>query len=287
MTRQEWQALSYGEKRERFNEAFNQFFRSIGLGIVGFVTATGELVQFGVRSIKLALRVPYRWEEIFLHMEFVGNKSIVIIALSSLFTGLALSTQIYMGFKIVNMTSMVGPTVGLGVLRELGPVLTGLIVSARAGGAMAARLGTMRVTEQIDALEVMGVDPIQYLVSPRIIATVLVMPLLTAVFDFVAMLGCYVICVYLFDIDSASMIERTTEWLEPYHLWEGLFKGALFGLFFAVICTYRGYNTKGGAEGVGNSTNQGVVTSMVMIIVLDFFVTNLINVFYQLTARFT
>lgn len=286
MTRQEWQALSYGEKRERFNEVFNSFFQSILKSIVGFVSATGELVQFGVHSIKLAFRTPYRWDEIFLHMEFVGNKSIVIICLSGLFTGLALSSQIYMGFKIVNMTSMVGPTVGLGVLRELGPVLTGLIVSARAGGAMAARLGTMRVTEQIDALEVMGVDPVQYLVSPRIIATVLVMPLLTAVFDFVAMLGCYVISVYLFDLDSASLIDRTLEWLDPYHLWEGLFKGAIFGLFFAVICTNRGYHTKGGAEGVGNSTNQGVVTSMVMIIVLDFFVTNLINVFYQLTARF-
>jgi phospholipid/cholesterol/gamma-HCH transport system permease protein len=284
MTRREWQALSYGEKREHFNEVFNSFITWFLGGIAGFITATGELTQFGALSVKLIFRKPGRLDEIFKHMEFVGNKSITIICLSGLFSGLALSYQIYLGFKIVNMTSMVGPTVGLGVFRELGPVLTGLIVSARAGGAMAARLGTMRVTEQIDALEVMGVDPIQYLVSPRIVATVFIMPLLTAVFDFVAMLGCYVICVYLFDIDPASMIERTTEWLEPSHLWEGLFKGALFGLFFAVICTYRGYNTKGGAEGVGNSTNQGVVTSMVMIIVLDFFVTNLINVFYQFTG---
>lgn len=284
MTRQEWFALSYGEKRERFNEAFNGFFLWILKGIAAFIMETGELVTFGAQSIKLAFRKPSRWDEVFIHMEFVGNKSIIIICLSGFFTGLALSYQIYLGFKIVNMTAMVGPTVGLGVFRELGPVLTGLIVSARAGGAMAARLGTMRVTEQIDALEVMGVDPIQYLVSPRIIATVLVMPLLTGVFDFIAMSGCYIICVYLFDIDPAQLVSQTTEWLEPYHLWEGLIKGALFGLFFSIICTNRGYHTKGGAEGVGNSTNQGVVTSMVMIIVLDFFVLNLINVFYQLKA---
>lgn len=284
MTRREWWALSYGEKRERFNDAFNHFFIWILKSFASFVTATGELAKFASTSVKLAFRAPSRWDEVVVHMEFVGNKSITIICLSGLFTGLALSYQIYLGFKIVNMTAMVGPTVGLGVFRELGPVLTGLIVSARAGGAMAARLGTMRVTEQIDALEVMGVDPVQYLVSPRIIATVLVMPLLTAVYDFVAMLGCYLICVYLFDIDPAQLVSQTTEWLEPYHLWEGLFKGALFGLFFSVICTNRGYNTKGGAEGVGNSTNEGVVTSMVMIIVLDFFVTNLINVFYQLKA---
>lgn len=277
--------LTYAEKRERFNKAFNRFFMWIAEGFRDFVLAVGDLTRFAILAIRLIFRPPARWSEVIVHMEFVGNKSIIIIALSGLFTGLALALQIYIGFSLVNMTSMVGPTVGLGVFRELGPVLTGLIVSARAGGAMAARLGTMRVTEQIDALEVMGVDPIQYLVTPRILATFLVMPLLTAVFDFVAMIGCYLICIGLFDIDHASFIARTTEWLAPYHIWEGLFKGALFGLFFAVICTHRGFYTKGGAEGVGNSTNQGVVTSMVMIIVLDFFVTNMINAFYRLSAQ--
>ena len=149
---------------------------------------------------------------------------------------------------------------------------------------MAARLGTMRVTEQIDALEVMGVDPVQYLVSPRILAAVLVMPLLTGIFDFVAMTGCWLISIHLLELDEAQFWDRTAAWLEPNHIYEGLFKAAVFGLFFAIICTHRGYTTKGGAAGVGSSTNRGVVLSMVMIIILDFFVTNLINVFYQWKA---
>jgi phospholipid/cholesterol/gamma-HCH transport system permease protein len=278
--------MSYAKRRAEFNEKFDEVFSRLFGAVASFITSTGSLMRFGAQSIRLIFSKPFRWDEIIAHMEFVGNKSVVIICLSGVFTGLALSYQIYLGFKLVNMTALVGPTVGLGVLRELGPVLTGLIVAARAGGAMAARLGTMRVTEQIDALEVMGVDPVQYLVSPRIIATVLVMPLLAGVFDFVAMVGCWVICIYLFGIDQASFWDRTTMWLKPYHLYEGLFKAALFGLFFAVICTERGYKTKGGAEGVGNATNQGVVTSMVMIIVLDFFVTNLINVFYKFEKYF-
>jgi phospholipid/cholesterol/gamma-HCH transport system permease protein len=278
--------MSYARRRAKFNQKFDEVFSSIWTSISDFIIATGSLLRFATHSISLILRPPFRWDEIISHMEFVGNKSVVIICLSGVFTGLALAYQIYLGFKLVNMTALVGPTVGLGVLRELGPVLTGLIVSARAGGAMAARLGTMRVTEQIDALEVMGVDPIQYLVAPRIVATVLVMPLLTGVFDFVAMLGTWLICTKLFGIDEAAFWSRTTMWLKPYHLYEGLFKAALFGLFFSVICTERGFKTKGGAEGVGNATNEGVVTSMVMIIVLDFFVTNLINVFYKFEKFF-
>jgi phospholipid/cholesterol/gamma-HCH transport system permease protein len=278
--------MSYAERRERFNQAFDGFWLSIVHGITEWVSATGELVRFGVESTRLVFLRPYRWGELFTHMEFIGNKSISIILLSGLFTGLALAYQIYLGFKIVNATTLVGPTVALGIFRELGPVLTGLIVSARAGGAMAARLGTMRVTEQIDALEVMGVNPIQYLVSPRVLAAVIVMPLLTAVFDFAAMFGTWLICIHLLEMDQAAFWDRIQSWIEPYHIYEGLFKGAVFGLFFAVICTNRGYNTKGGAEGVGSATNRGVVLSMVLIIVLDFFVTNLINIFYQWKDRF-
>lgn len=277
--------MSYAEKREKFNRTFDAFWLWLWNHVRRFVVETGELVEFGWQSILLFFAKPFRFSELISHMEFIGNKSISIISLSGLFTGMALAYQIYLGFKLVNATSLVGPTVGLGITRELGPVLTGLIVAARAGGAMAARLGTMRVTEQIDALEVMGVNPLQYLVSPRLVAAVLVMPLLTGVFDFVAMVGCWLIAIHLLDMDEAQFIDRTSLWLEPYHIYEGLFKAAVFGLFFAVICTHRGYTTKGGAAGVGSSTNRGVVLSMVMIIILDFFATNLINVFYDFKAR--
>lgn len=247
-----------------------------------FVFEVGSMVQFGWSSLALCLEKPYRYLELIRHMEFVGNQSVFIISLTGLFTGLALSFQVYLGFKMVNATNLVGPIVALGITRELGPVLTGLIVAARAGGAMAARLGTMRVNEQIDALDVMGVNTRQYLIAPRIIATIICMPLLTAIFDFLAMLGSWFLVVKLVALDEAIFWDKVRSVLEFRHINEGLFKSAVFGLVFAVICTYRGFNTQGGAKGVGEATNRGVVTSMVMIIILDYFLTNLIRIFYLL-----
>jgi phospholipid/cholesterol/gamma-HCH transport system permease protein len=214
-------------------------------------------------------------------MEFIGNQSVFIISLTGIFTGLALSFQIYLGFKLFNAVNMVGPTVALGITRELGPVLTGLIVAARAGGAMAARLGTMRVSEQIDALDVMGVNSQQYLISPRIFAAIFCMPILTAVFDFVAMTGSYFLCVKLLDLDQAIFMDKIQVIIEPRHIFEGLFKATGFGLIFSVICSFRGFNATGGAKGVGEATNNGVVQSMVLIIIMDYFLTNIIRFYYN------
>lgn len=241
----------------------------------------GFILLFAYQSFVLSFQKPYRWGEVIKHMEFIGNKSVVIICLTGLFTGLALSFQVYLGFKIVNAVNLVGPTVALGISRELGPVLTGLIVAARAGGAMAARLGTMRVNEQIDALDVMGINTKQYLVAPRFYAAIICMPLLTAIFDFVAMVGSWFLCVKLVGLDEAIFWDRIRATIEVRHIMEGLIKAAVFGLIFSIICTYRGFNTKGGAKGVGDATNQGVVQSMVMIIILDYFLTNIIRIFYQ------
>lgn len=271
--------MSYIEARQRFNRAFDGVFLWLFARLRRFVLEVGDLARFGAHSARLFFRPPFRFEELIVHMEFVGNKSVSIISLSAIFTGMALAFQLFLGFKKLNAGGMVGTIVALSIFRELGPVLTGLIVAARAGGAMAARLGTMRVTEQIDALEVMGVDPLQYLVSPRIVASVLVMPLLCGVFDFISMIGSWLICIHLLEMDEAQYWERITIWIKPSDIYQGLFKAALFGLFFAIICCHRGFYTKGGAAGVGSSTNRGVVLSMVMIIVLDFFATNLIQVF--------
>jgi phospholipid/cholesterol/gamma-HCH transport system permease protein len=251
---------------------------------VAQIRETGDILIFAFSSIRLSFSKPYRFNEIIKHMEFVGNQSVFIITLTGLFTGLALSFQVYLGFKLVNAVNLVGPTVALGITRELGPVLTGLIVAARAGGAMAARLGTMRVNEQIDALDVMGVNTRQYLIAPRIWAAFICMPLLTAVFDFVAMVGSWFLCVKLVELDQAVFFDRIRQTLEMRHINEGLFKSAVFGLVFAVMCTYRGFTTSGGAKGVGEATNRGVVMSMVFIIVFDYFLTNFIRVFYSLTG---
>lgn len=248
------------------------------------ISSTGKIILFFNESMRLIFAKPSRFTEIIRHMEFIGNQSIGIICLTGGFTGLALSLQLYLGFKLFNAVNMVGPTVALGITRELGPVLTGLIVAARAGGAMAARLGTMRVNEQIDALDVMGVNTKQYLVSPRLVAAFICMPLLVAVFDFIAMLGSWFLCVKMVGLDEAVFWQKIADFIEIRHINEGLLKGMVFGIYFALMCTYRGFNTTGGAKGVGEATNQGVVQSMVGIIILDYFATNLIRLFYSLVG---
>ena len=249
-----------------------------------FVTEVGSVSLFAGQSLRLLFTQPYRYSEIIRHMEFIGNQSVGIIVLTSVFTGLALSFQVYLGFKLVNAVDLVGPTVALGISRELGPVLTGLIVAARAGGAMAARLGTMRVNEQMDALDVMGVNTKQYLIAPRVIAAIICTPLLTALFDFMAMFGSWFLCTKLVGLDQAVFFDKIRFTLEVRHINEGLVKAAVFGLMFAVICCYNGFNTTGGAKGVGEATNRGVVLSMVFIIVLDYFLMNLFRIFYLITG---
>lgn len=269
---------------QRTSATMDQVVLSIKGKMTGLIRETGEMALFLSSSLRLLFEKPYRHAEIIKHMEFIGNQSIGIISLTSLFTGLALSFQIYLGFKLFNAVNMVGPTVALGITRELGPVLTGLIVAARAGGAMAARLGTMRVNEQIDALDVMGINTKQYLIAPRVAAAVVCMPLLTAVFDFVAMIGSWFLCVKLVELDEAVYWEKIKDIIEVRHINEGLIKAAAFGLVFGLVCTYRGFNTTGGAKGVGEATNRGVVLSMVLIIVFDYFITNLIRLFYMMTG---
>lgn len=271
----------------QFRERFNHFLDEIGQGFISlvadFIFQVGLLFRFSAQAVRLFFKRPYRWADLIQHMEFVGNKSVFIIVLTGVFTGMAVSFQIYLGFKLINATTLVGPTVALGITRELGPVLSGLIVAARAGGAMAANLGSMRVSEQIDAIEVMGVDPIRYLVSPRIMAATIAMPFLTGIFDFVAVLGSYFLCVKVLDIDDAIFWEKTNLWVDPNHINEGLIKAAVFGFIFASICCYRGFFTKGGAKDVGDATNRGVVLSMVLIIIVDFFLMNIIDIYYKIT----
>jgi len=248
--------------------------------IIDALESVGEVLIFGWQGSLAIFRRPYRRIEILRQLEFVGNRSLFIIALTGLFTGLALSFQVYLGFKIVNATNLVGPVVALGIARELGPVLTGLIIAARAGGAMAARLGTMRVNEQMDALDVMGVDCFNYLIGPRILASVIATPMLTALFNFFAMFGAWILVVYIVGLDPAVFWDRIDQIVEAKYIFEGLFKAAIFGYVFSVVCTFKGFYTKGGAQGVGEATNQGVVISMVTIIVSDYFLMNLIRVFY-------
>lgn len=272
---------SWKQNRERWGEKVDGLFKPSFNYLGEFLYESGQSSIFFFSSLRKVVTRPYRFEEIVKHMEFIGNKSVLIIAMTGAFTGLALSYQIYLGFKLVNATNLVGPTVALGIARELGPVLTGLIVAARAGGAMAARLGTMRVTEQIDALEVMGIDPEQYLVAPRIVAAIISMPLLCAIFDFVSMMAAQWLCISFLGLDEAVFWDKISLWINPGDIFQGLVKSAVFGTLFAAICCNKGFNAKGGAKGVGEATNSGVVNSMVLIIIFNFILTNIIRFTYQ------
>ena len=188
--------------REKVNRALDTTIQSVWELFADFIFEVGSVFRFASRGMGSFFNKPYRFKELIQQIEFIGNKSIFIIVLTGSFTGMALAFQVYLGFKLVNATTLTGPIVAMGIARELGPVLSGLIVAARAGGAMAANIGTMRVTEQIDALEVMAVDPVEYLVAPRIWAAVISLPLLTGVFDFVAMIGSYFLCIRVLEMRS-------------------------------------------------------------------------------------
>lgn len=269
--------------RDKINDSIDEFFLRLWKLVYSFFFESGRTGLFFYQSFLLIFVKPSRFEEVVKHMEFIGNKSVLIIALTGVFTGLALTFQIYLGFSLVNATNLVGPTVAIGISRELGPVLTGLIVAARAGGAMAARLGTMRVSEQIDALEVMGIDPKQYLVAPRVLAAFICMPLLCGVFDFIAMGGSHFLCVKVLGLDEAIYWDKISLWINPSDIYQGLIKSAVFGIIFAAVCTDKGYHCEGGAKGVGEATNKGVVHSMVLIIIFNYFMTNLIRFFLVMT----
>lgn len=247
------------------------------------VEETGKFFLFSIKVLRSIFVSPFRYAEILKHIYFVGNQSVGIILLTGSFTGLAMSFQIWVGFNMLGAGDLVGPTVALAITREIGPVLTGLVISARAGGAMAAQLGTMRVSEQLDAMEVMGIEPIQYLVSPRVLGAVIATPLLCGLFDFMAMLASYLLSISFLGLDEGVYWERIQMWVYPSYINEGLFKCLFFGLFFSLFCTFTGYTTKGGARGVGLATNKGVVISMVMVIILDYFLSNFIRFYYLVT----
>ena len=219
------------------------------------------------------LRPPVRIRAIFKQMEFVGVHSLLVVILTGAFTGGVLAFQAYHGFRLFSAESLVGSTVALAMTRELGPVLTALMVTGRAGSAMAAELGTMRVTEQIDALYTMATNPIKYLVVPRVIAGVLMLPVLTVISDFVGIIGGYLVGVGILKINSGIYVAKMIQIVELEDIFNGLVKSACFGLILSLVGCYKGFYTTGGAAGVGKATTQAVVISSVGILVSDYFLT--------------
>jgi len=245
----------------------------VTLGLVDSAGSMGVLIFDFLRWLP---RRPWRWRNLLRQVEVVGVNSTFVVLLTGLFTGMVLALQSYNGFARFGAESLVGTVVALSVLRELGPVLSGLMVTARAGSLMAAELGTMRVTEQIDALYTMAVDPIHYLIVPRVVAAVLVVPMLVVLSDFIGIVGGYLVGVRLLGINSTLYINKTVQFVQVDDMINGLIKSAVFGLVLAVVSCHFGFRARGGAAGVGRATTQAVVYSSVLILVFDYILTSLL-----------
>lgn len=247
----------------------------LGRGVIRYVEEMGKILLLFLSAISWMVRAPLKVRNVLKQMEFVGVKSIYVVVLTGLFTGMVLALQSYHGFRMFSAESMVGGMVALSMTRELGPVLTSIMVTARAGSAMAAELGSMRVTEQIDALAVMAANPIQHLIVPRIIAGVMMVPILTVISDFIGIAGGYFVGVELLGINQAAFFKNITKLVALNDLYNGLVKAAVFGLILSLVGCYKGFNTKGGAEGVGRATTEAVVLASISILIADYFLTAL------------
>jgi len=251
------------------------FAKNFFLPIHNCATQFGGVWLMFMYVLYYVFRRPFRFHLIFKQMEFIGVKSVWVVLITGGFTGMVLALQTYYGFRRFSSEALVGATVALSMTREMGPVLTGLMVTGRAGSAIAAELETMRVTEQIDALTVMALNPIKYLVVPRVVAALLMLPILTVIADFMGIIGGYFVGVNLLGINEGAYVNRMVKYVALEDIYNGLAKSACFGIILAIVSCYKGFYTRGGAEGVGKSTTEAVVVSSITILISDYVLTSL------------
>ena len=236
----------------------------------------GRMLLFLLTTFAWLVRPPIRWFQMIKQLHFIGFKSTFVVVLTALFTGMVLGLQGYYTLRKFGSEALLGSAVALSMIRELGPVLAALMVTARAGSAMTAEIGIMRITEQIDALDTMAVNPQQYLVAPKIVAGLIGVPLLVALFDVVGIWGGYLVGVDLLGVSAGSYwssIESAVDWKDVYG---GILKSISFGLIITWVCCYKGYYTRMSAEGLGTATTEAVVLSAVLILVWDYFLTSVL-----------
>lgn len=232
----------------------------------------GGFLLFLFEAARLLLTPPYRFRLIFQQMEFIGNQSFNIIVLTGFFTGAVFGLQIGGVFLIFKAESLLGGATGLALATELAPLLTGFLLTGRAGSAMTAEISTMVVNEQVDALEVMAVDPLHYLATPRIWASLLMMPLLCGLFMFVGTVGAWVVGVMIFEVDQGIFYDKILFLVAGGDIVTGLRKMVFFAFFIAAIACFYGIRASGGAKGVGKATTDSVVNTLVVILIADFII---------------
>jgi phospholipid/cholesterol/gamma-HCH transport system permease protein len=253
-----------------------RFLERFGLLFVSFFEEVGRWFDMLGRTAMWAVRPPFEFREWMRQMVRVGVDSVPVVVLTTMFTGMVMALQTFSGFQRVHATDFVASVVALSMLRELSPVLVGLMVTGRVGSSMAAEIGTMRVTEQLDALESLATEPVQYLFVPRVIAGIVMLPLLTILGNALGILGGWLVAVQLLGANPVVYQQRTFQFLELNDLMSGLIKAAVFGLILTLTGCVRGYYTRGGAEGVGRATTSAVVTASLTILLSDFFLTKML-----------
>ena len=249
------------------------FLASVGAAFFAFLAATGRLVRFALLGLAAAFTPPFYPRLILRQIVAIGYYSLPVVGLTAIFTGMVLALQSYTGFARFNAESAVATVVVLSVTRELGPVIAGLMVAGRVGAAMAAEIGTMRVTDQIDALTTLSTDPFRYLVLPRLLAGLITLPLLVVIADIIGVFGGYIVGTYKLGFNAASYLTQTETYLERMDVISGLVKAGVFGFIVALMGCYHGYHSRGGAEGVGNATTHAVVSASILILLSNYLLT--------------
>ena len=250
-------------------------FAAIGRSTLGLLSAIGSVALYAGRAVSHILRPPFYPREVLWQLLQIGWLSLPVVGLTALFTGGALALQIFAGGSRFNAEAVVPQIVAIGIVRELGPVLGGLMVAGRVAAAIAAEIGTMKVTEQIDALVTLSTNPLKYLTVPRILAATISLPVLVAVGDAIGIFGGYLVSTTRLGFNEAAYLRNTVDFLEVWDVTSGLIKGAVFGFIVALMGCYHGMNSGRGAQGVGRATTNAVVSASILILAANYLLTEL------------
>lgn len=245
--------------------------------ILSLLDGLGSVVLLTFRTLWWSVRPPYRWLQLLRAMEFVGAESVFIVSLTGLFSGMVLALQMVHALRQFSAESVVGSIVAISLMREMSPVFAALMVTARGGSAMAAELGNMRITEQIDALVTMGISPVQYLLSPRMVAATLMLPLLCVLYTCVGMVGAWIVAVQILSVDPGIFISNIEKLVKMDDFMMGMIKSAVFGFIISAISCHQGFYASGGARGVGTATTRAVVQSAVAMLVANYIITSILT----------
>ena len=248
---------------------------AIGRAVIGACRATGVLSLFGLTGLSHVVRPPFYARLFVRALLEIGFFSLPVVALTAVFTGMVLALQSYTGFSRYSAESAIPNIVVLSITRELGPVLAGLMVAGRVGAAMAAELGTMRVTDQIDALSTLSTNPMKYLIAPRLLAAIIALPALVLVADVLGVLGGFIVSTLKLGFNDATYLRNTLDFMQTGDVVSGLVKAAVFGFVIALMGCFQGYNSRGGAQGVGAATTSAVVSASILILALDYVMTEM------------